>query len=160
MLFCQVEHNGPLLWRYHCRVGRRAVGQPCSIPEGARSRDGVAHLLQRATQGWHGVSNLRTKKMAPQVCRYTTTLHLPQAGAILCLSPGGWATRVLRPPIVREINGLISVTGRNTSPAYTLQVRELSNLSQDRYYFCQIIQCCCLTNVACLSDGRGREWWL
>jgi len=45
------------------------------------SRDGVAHLLQRATHKAVTVCpSLRTKKVTPHVLRHTTALHLLQAG--------------------------------------------------------------------------------
>jgi len=45
------------------------------------SRDGVAHLLQRATsKAVTGCPSLRTKKVTPHVVRHTTALHLLQAG--------------------------------------------------------------------------------
>src|SRR5262245_6038768 len=45
------------------------------------SRDGVAHLLQRAThKAMTGCPSLRTKTITPHVVRHTTALHLLQAG--------------------------------------------------------------------------------
>jgi site-specific recombinase XerD len=45
------------------------------------SRDGVAHLLQRAThKAVTECPSLRTKKVTPHVLRHTTALHLLQAG--------------------------------------------------------------------------------
>lgn len=45
------------------------------------SRDGVAHLLQRATsKAIAECPSLRTKKVTPHVVRHTTALHLLQAG--------------------------------------------------------------------------------
>jgi integrase/recombinase XerD len=45
------------------------------------SRDGVAHLLQRATHKAVTVCpSLRTKKVTPHILRHTTALHLLQAG--------------------------------------------------------------------------------
>jgi integrase/recombinase XerD len=45
------------------------------------SRDGVAHLLQRAThKAVMGCPSLHTKKVTPHVLRHTTALHLRQAG--------------------------------------------------------------------------------
>ena len=50
------------------------------------SRDGVAHLLQRATsKAVIGCPSLRTKKVTPHVIRHTTALHLLQAGVDLAV---------------------------------------------------------------------------
>jgi integrase/recombinase XerD len=50
------------------------------------SRDGVAHLLQRATHKAVTVCpSLRTKRVTPHVLRYTTALHMLQAGVDLAV---------------------------------------------------------------------------
>ena len=50
------------------------------------SRDGVAHLLQRAVHKAAAVCpSLRTKKITPHVLRHTTALHLLQAGVDIAI---------------------------------------------------------------------------
>src|SRR5262249_57661546 len=64
-------------------AGRTASPNPRGCP---LSRDGVAHLLQRATdKAVMGCPSLRTKKITPHVLRHTTALHLLQAGVDLAV---------------------------------------------------------------------------
>jgi len=82
------------------------------------SRDGVAYLLQRATDKAVAVCpSLRTKKVTPHVLRHTTALHLLQRGSILRSLPCGLAMRALRPPYGQNIQTPLPTGGQASTMA-------------------------------------------
>jgi hypothetical protein len=131
VLFCQVEHNGPLLREVSLpRWAKTAVGQPCSIPEGARSH---AMVLRTSSSG---------RPKAGTVCRTSAPRRWRRKSADIrppCTCPrrGGDIALIARWLGHESIETThcprdkrVDIRhGRNTSPEYTLQVRELSNLS-------------------------------